>query len=190
MVKADLNQKKLGPSILITNAGDIAKSPVMQLHVKRYELTKKLIENSLEIKDRPILIADLGCGTGYGCHMLSENSIKMTGADIDKEVVHYASKHYSECSFGVFDITKPLPWGDNTCDAIVCHVVFGGDKVTEDMLSTCKEIKRMLKKGGMFIGSNIGIMKAAEQVFGNIENHQIEGYEEYTGSIVFKVVKK
>lgn len=181
MVVPDVNQKKLGPSIVITSQEDIDKSPVMQLHIKRYELTKTLIHTRMNI------ILDVGCGTGYGCQMLKEISDKVVGVDVNTEVIKYALDHYPDCKFYEGEI---YGFSSSSVDVVVCHVVFGGGDMTEEMFRFCKDALRVLKPNGLLIGSNSGIMQVARQVFNNLEEYSIEGFEEYTGSVVFKCVKE
>lgn len=46
------------------------------------------------LKDRPRNIIDLGCGLGYGCHMLRQNGHVVMGVDNSKESFEYARSEY------------------------------------------------------------------------------------------------
>jgi len=57
-------------------------------HYKRYEMAKTQVKNGF-------IVGDMACGSGYGSLMLSENSDKVYGVDIDKTTINEITKRYS-----------------------------------------------------------------------------------------------
>ena len=61
----------------------------LQEHIARYNSTLR------RIKSNDVII-DLGCGTGYGTHLLSMVTHNLVyGIDISKEAIDYAKHYYS-----------------------------------------------------------------------------------------------
>lgn len=58
-------------------------------HYRRYEFAKKIIQPGS-------VCGDFACGTGYGSIMLAEEASRVTGADINEEVIHAIQKRYAE----------------------------------------------------------------------------------------------
>lgn len=58
-------------------------------HYARYEFAKNLLQPT-------DIVGDFACGTGYGTSMLSENSTKVIGVDINTKVVKTIQKRYVE----------------------------------------------------------------------------------------------
>ncbi len=84
-------------------------------HKSSYLFFKKVIESDLAILEkgaRPIQIVDLGCGVGYGCHMLSDIAgVKILGVDRSPESLEYARRHYSRANitYEVGDLIEFIP---------------------------------------------------------------------------------
>jgi len=57
-------------------------------HIKRYEFARGLLKEE-------DIVADFACGTGYGTVMLSENSNKVLGLDINEKVIQTIKKRYA-----------------------------------------------------------------------------------------------
>ena len=68
-------------------------------HKSSYLFFRKIIEFDLRIEGKkrsPIQIADLGCGVGYGCRILSKiRGAHILGVDISPETLSYAQNHYA-----------------------------------------------------------------------------------------------
>lgn len=64
-------------------------------------------------------VLDLGCGLGYmASYCFSEGLY--TGIDISPVAIKKAQKLFPGASFAVHDITKKLPFPDNSFDNVVC----------------------------------------------------------------------
>lgn len=63
-------------------------------HINRYKLAQKILKQQTDV---PIDVLDAACGYGYGCYMLSKDSLvnEVVGIDIDAEVLDKAKERYS-----------------------------------------------------------------------------------------------
>lgn len=91
-------------------------------------------------------ILDAGCGTGLILRHLPKGSI---GVDINPRNIPKAKKHAPHAKVIKADVEK-LPFRDETFSTIVCTEVI---EHQPNPVPTIKEFKRVLKKGGVFIGS-------------------------------------
>lgn len=90
--------------------------------------------------------ADVGCGTGLITRYLPKNSI---GLDINPRNLEKAAKYAPDIKFIEGDIEK-LPFPDKNFDTVICTEIL---EHLLDPLKAIKEIKRILKNGGVLIGS-------------------------------------
>ena len=100
------------------------------------------------------LCLDLGCGVGQFSKRLIEYGYDVISADISD----IALKKVSEFNEHVkkVDMREELPFADNSLDLIFANlsIHYFSDEETKKLM---KEIKRILKNGGLFIGSVNGI---------------------------------
>lgn len=130
----------------LNNMGLIHK----MLHLYRYEKASEILGGFFE-NSRGMNV-DIGCGVGYGTHMLTSNKIDTLGIDSDKDVIRTARERYPNLRnhFVVGSIFN-LPFETKTVDSIVCFEVLEHLSSVELAL---KEIYRVLKHGGLFIFSS------------------------------------
>ncbi|QQG43935.1 MAG: class I SAM-dependent methyltransferase [Candidatus Roizmanbacteria bacterium] len=95
-------------------------------------------------KNRKIL--DAGCGTGLILRHLPKNSV---GIDINPRHIEKTKRNTLSNKIVLGDIEK-TPFKKNTYDIVVCFETLEHLLFPEKALS---EFKRILKKGGLFIGS-------------------------------------
>lgn len=111
------------------------------------------ILKELKIPENPIVL-DLGCGNGRMFERLETiiPSIKYIGVDIaDSDEV--LSRERSDLQFMTFDgVNIELP--AETCDLVFCNQVFEHVRHPDLLL---KNVHRVLKKGGLFVGSLSGL---------------------------------
>lgn len=110
------------------------------------QLNKSIVSKRfLELHGEKIL--DLGCGYGFYTDHLQSIGGDVIGIDGAQAMVDIAKEKYPGCTFMTSDITKPLPFEDNTFDIVFCNQVLMDIEHIEDIL---KESQRVLKSGGIF----------------------------------------
>lgn len=112
-------------------------------HLERYYFALKFV------KGKKIL--DMGCGEGYGPHLLSQRAKTVWAIDIDKTTVDKARQKYYRHNLK-FSCVSAVKTGfqDNTFDVITAFEIFEHLKNPEELLS---EAKRILKPKGSLIVS-------------------------------------
>ncbi len=122
-----------------------AADPAMNYeHLHRYRFVKEFV------KGKKVL--DLGCGEGYGCFMLSDDAESVTGIDIADEAIRHASIKYQRGNLkfvqgSMADI--PIE-GEYLFDIILSFEALEHIAEQDEVI---REVKRLLKKDGMFIVS-------------------------------------
>ncbi|KJL02882.1 class I SAM-dependent methyltransferase [Priestia aryabhattai] len=92
------------------------------------------------------LLADVGCGDGFGTSLLAASGYKAIGLDLSEEMVQKASElHKSEnLSFAQADIMK-LPLSSESVEGVM---VINALEWTEHPRLALKELHRVVKRGG------------------------------------------
>lgn len=106
--------------------------------------TLKLLGN---IKNKKVL--DLGCGPGLYAKILTEKEAKVKGIDISEKMIELAKKETPKAEFKQGD-SENLPYKNKEFDIVVAPLVIGHLKSWD---KTLEEIKRVLKKNGLFVFS-------------------------------------
>lgn len=111
-------------------------------HCFAYHLAKSIIKPTDKV-------LDLGCGDGYGVNYISDTGANIVGIDMDKDTIDRASEIYphQNCSFELYD-GKNLNYPDGYFDVVLSYQVIEHVLDVEEYL---KNIKRVLKKDGVFI---------------------------------------
>lgn len=108
-------------------------------HQERYKFA------GIYCKDK--IIADLGCGTGYGSKLIANKGAKkIYSFDIDPKVIDYAKKYYQSEKINYRALSADntrLP--NNSVDVVLCFEVIEHLEKPDKLL---KEIFRILKPGG------------------------------------------
>ncbi len=98
-------------------------------------------------------ILDIGCGAGRTSFHFKNFTTDYTGVDYSKEMIHHCKKNYPELPFYVCDARDLSRFNDNSFDFVIFSYN-GIDYIThEDRLAVLREIKRVLKSGGVFVFS-------------------------------------
>ncbi len=97
-------------------------------------------------------LLDLGCGVGQYSKYFYDKGFEVTSADISELALDYLSKKYADIKTVRIDMTQKLPFDDGSFDIVFANlsIHFFCEK---DTVSLIAEIKRILKDGGLFIGS-------------------------------------
>jgi len=113
-----------------------------------YDLVRR-VRAQLGYEDRPLDVADVGCGAGTQCLMWAKDGHNVNGIDINEALVGIA-KQRAQASGGKLSFTAgsatALPWADASMD--VCLVPELLEHVT-DWKSVMNESLRVLRPGGV-----------------------------------------
>jgi len=93
-------------------------------------------------------VLDLACGQGFFTKEFVKTGAKVVGADIAKELIEAARKNVSGVDFHVAPASKLSFAKDGEFDAVVCVLALQN---MEDLSAVCKEVARVLRKGGRFV---------------------------------------
>lgn len=95
------------------------------------------------------MIIDVGCGVGH-----LTTFWKAIGIDYDKEALENAKKNFPNTKFIQSDVSRKIPFADQSVDAIVCYNVLEHmtDRAREGFF---EEARRVLKKEGIIIAAYI-----------------------------------
>ena len=132
-------------------------------HLARYEFALKFVARRRTL--------DLGCGEGYGSHMLSRVAEYVVGSDIDSVAIEHAKATYSapNLEYRVADAAG-LPFSDHEFAACVCFEVIEHVKNPGAIL---REVARILKPDGVFI---VSTPNGAVRVSSTPNPHHIKEY--------------
>ncbi len=106
--------------------------------------TLKLLGN---IKGKKIL--DLGCGTGIYAKILYRKGAIVQGVDISEKEIEIAIKENPKIEFKLGNSEK-LPYSNREFDIVLAALVL---EHLKNWSKTLKEVRRVLKKNGLFIFS-------------------------------------
>lgn len=100
------------------------------------------------------MVLDIGCGEGFGTFHLSTSARKVIGIDIDAAVIHRAASKYvkENLEFLHGSATSIPVRGDGVFDVITAFAAIEHLTVVEQE-QFLKEVKRLLKPGGLFLVS-------------------------------------
>lgn len=107
---------------------------------------KKLTE---EVKEGERIL-DSGCGNGRLFKILKEKKVNYYGIDFSEKLIEMAKNKFPEAKFLVADCLN-LPFPDNFFDKVFSISVFHHIPSQELRVQYLKEIKRVLKPGGILI---------------------------------------
>jgi ubiquinone/menaquinone biosynthesis C-methylase UbiE len=111
-------------------------------HLYAYKYAEHLAEGKF--------VLDIGCGTGYGIRELSNKAYDTVGIDIWRKGIRFCQQNCGAKSCFLVASGTDLPFKDDLFDLVVSFQVI--EHIQPDaVLNYLKEIKRVLKNGGIFI---------------------------------------
>jgi len=125
------------------NRIDIFNPERAAFHKDRYEFAAKYI------KDKKIL--DVAGGLGYGADLMMKKGFpkNVTAVELDAVAVDYAKAHYESENVKIVEGSiLNLPFEDNTFDVVTS---FETIEHVHDEAGQIREVKRVLKSGGLYI---------------------------------------
>lgn len=136
--------KFTGEKIVLDDRNSSLGTPIYQEHIERYHFAFNYTAGKR--------VLDVACGMGNGSALLSRNADFVSGLDRDKESVNFAKKHYSRpnSEFIIGD-AEILNFPENSFDIVVSFETIEHLPSPKKFL---KEIKKILKPGGMLILSS------------------------------------
>ena len=121
---------------------------------RAYLETSKFAKESVKYFPKEAKILDLGCGVGGDSIFFAKKGYKVIGVDFSKEALKKAKENaksfkIKNVTFVYQDISKRLKFENASFDVVYARlsIHYFTDKVTERIF---KEIKRILKPGGIF----------------------------------------
>ena len=119
---------------------------------------KQLIKELKKINPSPKKICDICSGTGDLTELLAENFKKshIIAIDANEKMLEIATQkiHYKNVEFIKSDIRK-IPFDDNTFDCVTISFATRNIYFSSKFDKIIKEIKRILKTNGVFIGVDV-----------------------------------
>lgn len=115
-------------------------------HVKFYNFAAQFVQQKK--------VADIGCGSGYGCEILKKSGAAYVyGCDVSKVTIDFAQKHFSKdvAEFGVASITDLKIIKDQSYDVTINSEVMEHIKEYNMEYKAISELKRITKKNGLLI---------------------------------------
>jgi SAM-dependent methyltransferase len=98
-------------------------------------------------------VADIGCGSGYGCAILkNEGATRVYEADISKPAIAFARTRYGHMAeFSVQGITNLGEYPDESCDVAISSDVLEHIKEYDKEDAAVAEIARITRSGGLVV---------------------------------------
>ncbi len=143
----------------------------------------KNLEEDLWINDykdylKGNICLDLGCGIGQYSKWFIENGYKVISSDISQLALDKV-KEFNE-NVVRLDMREKLPFEDNMFDIVFANlsIHYFSDLITKSLMN---EIKRILKKDGLFIGSVNGMegLKVIKDTAQEVDYHYYYNVDRY-----------
>ena len=112
-------------------------------------------------------VADIGCGSGYGCKLFSDaGAAAVCGADASKEAIDFARQRYSSVAdFTVQSITALGQFPDDSFDVTVCSEVLEHIKEYRMEHRALEELGRITRRGGLLVAGTPNIELSSDHGF-------------------------
>jgi len=122
------------------------------------------------IKGKKIL--DLGCGTGALSKILKNRGAIVSGIDISPKMINIAKRNVKNVEFKIGSFYK-IPYKSSSFDIVVASLVM---HYASDLNKSFKEVKRVLKRDGVFIfSSDNSVLHITKRMKGKPRNYRVFG---------------
>lgn len=114
-------------------------------HEKIYHFAGQFVRNKN--------VADVGCGSGYGCKILEGHGAKfVSGSDISRSAIKFCNNNYGTHSEFILQTATDLNrYSESTFDISISNEVIQYIKEYGLEKKTIEEMKRITKEGGLII---------------------------------------
>ena len=158
-------------------------------HINKYLEEDLWIDEYKEYLTNTGLCLDLGCGIGQFSKWFMENGYEVISSDISKIALEKV-KEFNSNVVNV-DMREKLPFEDNKFDVVFANlsIHYFSDSDTKSLMN---EIKRILKKDGLFIGSVNGIqgLEKIKETAQELDYHYYYNKDKYIRLFDVEDVKK
>ena len=127
------------------------------------------------------LILDAGCGTGRNLKALLQSGSLPVGIDFSNGMLRIAHQNYEEVPLALADLERPLPFIDESFDAILCALI--GEHLSA-LPAVLREFQRVLKPRSRLVFSVYHPEMSAAGIEANFER---EGTEYRLGAFHYTV---
>lgn len=111
-------------------------------HLARYDFASERVAG--------LRVADIACGTGYGCAILANQAAEVMGCDVNSETIAYAKAKYGDRAKFYCSRAHVTGWESGIFGAITSFETL--EHVPDDS-AVVAEFARLLKPGGLLIAS-------------------------------------
>ena len=111
-----------------------------------------------KIKGRKLL--DVGCGAGIHIKHYLKKGAKCLGMDLSKTMIELAKKNCPDVDFKTGSVVK-LPYQNSSFDIVTASLVID---YVKDLNKAFSEVRRVLKKGGLFFYSDNSPIQMAREI--------------------------
>jgi len=110
-------------------------------HLHRYRFAQEFVQGKK--------VLDLGCGEGYGPHLISERASLTIGVDQDYTIIRHATHNYRRDNlFFIQGSMLEVPLKDGLFDVVICFEALEHITAHRELI---REVKRLLNRDGLFI---------------------------------------
>jgi len=125
-------------------------------------------------------VLDLACGQGFFSRAFAKTGAHVVGADIAEELIEAARKQGGDVTYHVAPASQLSFAKDGEFSTVVCVLALQN---IEDLAAVCREVKRVLQKGGRFVmvcnHPAFRVLKRSSWQFDeekNIQYRRVDGY--------------
>ncbi len=120
---------------------DRKTNPRVQRQLAIYKFCSQFVENKF--------VLDVGCGEGFGTYYLGQKAKKIIGIDNSQKSIEIATKNYKDENIEFIQMNaEKLEFPEENFDSVISMGVI---EHVKDYESYLREMKRVLKKGGVCV---------------------------------------